>query len=79
MPSVVSEPVGIRDIWQSNIEEEFKNIRQIVKKYNYIAMVCCLLPVVKCSLGGKASGDMAWQGCREALRGQEQMKKWGPW
>ena len=40
MPSVVSESGGFRDIWQSNLEEEFKNIRQIVKKYNYIAMVC---------------------------------------
>ena len=39
MPSAVSE-LGIREIWQSNLEEEFKNMRKVVKKYNYIAMVC---------------------------------------
>ena len=50
MPSVVSDPCGFRDIWQSNLEEEFKNIRQIVKKYNYIAMVCSLLYVCNCNL-----------------------------
>ena len=49
MPSVVSDPCGIRDTWQSNLEEEFKNIRQIVKKYNYIAMVCSLLYVFNCN------------------------------
>ena len=38
MPSAVSE-LGIREIWQSNLEEEFKNMRKVVKKYNYIAMV----------------------------------------
>ena len=49
MPSVVSDPCGIKDTWQSNLEEEFKNIRQIVKKYNYIAMVCSLLYVFNCN------------------------------
>ena len=38
MPSGIGES-GIRDTWESNLEEEFKNVRQIVKKYNYIAMV----------------------------------------
>ena len=60
MPSVVSESGGIRDTWQSNLEEEFKNIRQIVKKYNYIAMVCCLLAVIKGYLKSRASNDIAW-------------------
>lgn len=33
-----NEACGIRDVWANNMEDEFKIIRQIVLKYNYIAM-----------------------------------------
>lgn len=33
-----NEACGIRDVWANNMEDEFKIIRQIVQKYNYIAM-----------------------------------------
>jgi len=29
---------GIQDVWKSNLEEEFEKIRQVVKRYPYIAM-----------------------------------------
>ncbi|XP_055312837.1 CCR4-NOT transcription complex subunit 7 isoform X2 [Sitodiplosis mosellana] len=33
-----NEECGIRDVWRHNLEEEFRTIRQIVQKYNYVAM-----------------------------------------
>jgi hypothetical protein len=36
MPS--NEECGIRDVWNHNLEEEFRTIRQIVQQYQYIAM-----------------------------------------
>ncbi|CAI9734441.1 CCR4-NOT transcription complex subunit 7-like [Octopus vulgaris] len=39
MPSVVPAPEwGFRDVWQSNLEEEFRHIRQVVQQYRYVAM-----------------------------------------
>ena len=46
MPTAVApdqSPLGIRDTWNSNIDEEFKRIRDVVKEYNYIAMVSFML------------------------------------
>ena len=34
----VAPEFGIQDVWASNLEEEFKKIRQIVPKYPYLAM-----------------------------------------
>lgn len=36
MPS--NEECGIRDVWNHNLEEEFRTIRKIVQQYQYIAM-----------------------------------------
>lgn len=33
-----NEECGIRDVWRHNLEEEFRNIRQIVQTYHYVAM-----------------------------------------
>lgn len=33
-----NEECGIRDVWHHNLEEEFRNIRQIVQTYHYVAM-----------------------------------------
>ncbi|XP_046362730.1 CCR4-NOT transcription complex subunit 7-like [Haliotis cracherodii] len=38
MPSVAQTEYGIRDVWAVHLEEEFRNIRQIVQKYKYVAM-----------------------------------------
>lgn len=33
----------VREVWQSNLNQEFDLIRQLVDKYPYISMVCCYL------------------------------------
>ena len=34
----INEECGIRDVWGHNLEEEFRTIRQVVQRYQYIAM-----------------------------------------
>ena len=34
-----NECSGIRDVWANNLEEEFHLVRQVVKRYPFIAMV----------------------------------------
>jgi hypothetical protein len=37
--SVDGKTIEIRDVWASNLEEEMGNIREILEKYPYVAMV----------------------------------------
>lgn len=39
MPSTAVTEYGIVDVWAHNLDEEFANVRKIVQKYNYVAMV----------------------------------------
>jgi hypothetical protein len=36
---VDGKTIEIRDVWASNLEEEMGNIREILEKYPYVAMV----------------------------------------
>lgn len=35
---VCNEACGIRDVWASNLQDEFRTIIRVVQKYNYVAM-----------------------------------------
>ncbi|KAG8310582.1 CCR4-NOT transcription complex subunit 8 [Homalodisca vitripennis] len=35
----INEECGIRDVWNHNLHEEFRSIRNVVLKYTYVAMV----------------------------------------
>ena len=39
MPAPTANKYGIQDIWESNLEEEFDKIRDIVDDYPFIGMV----------------------------------------
>ena len=36
--SMMNEECGIREVWATNLDEEFRKICQIVQKYHYVAM-----------------------------------------
>ena len=36
--STMNEDCGIREVWATNLDEEFRKICQIVQKYPYVAM-----------------------------------------
>ncbi|KAJ8297790.1 hypothetical protein KUTeg_024321 [Tegillarca granosa] len=38
MPSIAHREYGIKDVWQNNLEDEFRKIREIVQQYKYVAM-----------------------------------------
>jgi len=41
MPSIGMAEYGIMDVWVTNMEEEFRKIRQVIQHYKYVAMVSC--------------------------------------
>lgn len=38
---LANDKCGIREVWASNLEKEFKAMRQVVQKYPFVAMVSC--------------------------------------
>lgn len=65
-----NEECGICDVWAHNLDKEFRTIRQIVQKYNYVAMViistfvitnflCC---VVHCVISYSYCRILSFQG-----------------
>ena len=38
-PTPDGKTIEIRDVWESNLEEEMANIREILEDYPYVAMV----------------------------------------
>lgn len=41
MPAAtVDHSQRICEVWACNLDEEMKKIRQVIRKYNYVAMVC---------------------------------------
>ncbi|XP_052795376.1 CCR4-NOT transcription complex subunit 7-like [Mya arenaria] len=38
MPSVAQVECGIKDVWVTNLDEEFRKVRQIIQHYKYVAM-----------------------------------------
>ena len=38
-PEVAPPSDVIQEVWQSNLEEEFKKIRKVIKNYRFVAMV----------------------------------------
>lgn len=38
-PTPDGKQIEIRDVWESNLDEEMANIREILEEYPYVAMV----------------------------------------
>lgn len=38
--NLIDHSQRICEVWACNLDEEMKKIRQVIRKYNYVAMVC---------------------------------------
>lgn len=48
MPAAtVDHSQRICEVWACNLDEEMKKIRQVIRKYNYVAMVCLQSNILK--------------------------------
>ena len=45
-PSVAPADNSIQEVWRYNLEQEFKNIRRVIKNYNYVAVVIHVLTLL---------------------------------
>jgi CCR4-NOT transcription complex subunit 7/8 len=51
MPAAtVDHSQRICEVWACNLDEEMKKIRQVIRKYNYVAMVMHMTRSLKCFL-----------------------------
>lgn len=60
MPAAtVDHSQRICEVWACNLDEEMKKIRQVIRKYNYVAMVSrCLMSVQQITAKIMTSADV---------------------